>query len=1181
MRADALTFALLDQAPAREPRFVVRIEFDVSSPYITSHTDITGVPGAVIYGALQKPSAISQRIVPDEGRSEIGSFTFSLVDTSGDFTTAIRSQLQVQLQGLRGRVVRFYVGYKGMDFSQFVLFQTQIVFRCTYRRGVYEVVCADITRELRKEVFRPVSTTLRDSITDTSLTIPVYDTSQFEMIAHGAAYTDLPSATRGYVRIEQEIIRYNAKSADTFTVDGASGRGALNTKAAAHAVDIATTADRRTKVEEYIYLEGPGPQLAYAVQTGILYGTANTLPDHWHLGIDPSFVRLSDFTSIGPDLWDTTDESKGLIFRFEGLQARDGKQFIEKELYLLLACYSPVYSDGTLGLRRMVGVISDAAPVLTLTEDEIIDLSPLEHDYQSLHNDFRINWAFEPIANDFLRTTGFFDAESIDIHGRAPLLTYEFHGLHSGRATDSTIALRLDAIRDRYSQPPQTINATVFGSLNRIEVGDILRLQVPESILRDFAGEAGEYNRSFEVQQKTYNATAGTVELELFGSTARPDALPTTPTAVTPLPDAFYSSAGSLLSSVVTITSGTAMPGSYLITGNASLGNSASIYYYIGDLTIASGCNITLAANVQLRVMGFLTINGTITGTGGGLAGVSDPGTLPWDTAIAGNAGFFGSSRGWDGLQSYGNGGTHPIIGLKTVPIATTRGLYDVVPFFSLKVSGNELLGLPLDLRGTGGAPGGRYSTAVSVGSPTFGAAGGTGAAGGAGLCIICRGAAPGAGASITLNGSNSAATSPSVVFGKQIYPGSGGAGAPGACLLLLDGNTLSIPVLTGKFFALTGTVGQLGTPLESPQIVNALAGPQQVEHPGPFAGFESPAVISGLDFSNSALRIQYIPVSEDTNDDVDPSPPPPSGLSASRTTGGNLVKYTIPDLDTFDVIEIWSSIDNNRGNSNKAGETRGTSFVEHLPLGGLRYYWARSKINPVNGRPPLYSDWERSSATDGVSSNADTPGETPDAPSEFTATGKVNGIQFNWSLPAFSRLLGKVQLYQHTASTPFSAATLVWEGYGLGYFLTQTSAAVRYYWIVLNRSDELSVPEPAVVGLAGAPSSTTSTLVASAFPTSLDKTASLSSNPVFVMTVSTTVTASGGTGPYTYAWTWLSGGTGITIDASTLATTTFSGSNNLDGTTKTGTARCTVTDSLLATTTSDVTVQLHWPSIA
>ena len=105
--------------------------------------------------------------------------------------------------------------------------------------------------------------------------------------------------------------------------------------------------------------------------------------------------------------------------------------------------------------------------------------------------------------------------------------------------------------------------------------------------------------------------------------------------------------------------------------------------------------------------------------------------------------------------------------------------------------------------------------------------------------------------------------------------------------------------------------------------------------------------------------------------------------------------------------------------------------------------------------------------------------------------------------------------------------------------------------------------------------------LSASVAPTSISKSAVIPTpNPQTVTSGSAVVTASGGTPAYTYAWTWLSGGTGITITSATSASTTFSGTQSLDGTRLTGTARCTVTDSLSATATVDVPVQLYWPSI-
>lgn len=86
------------------------------------------------------------------------------------------------------------------------------------------------------------------------------------------------------------------------------------------------------------------------------------------------------------------------------------------------------------------------------------------------------------------------------------------------------------------------------------------------------------------------------------------------------------------------------------------------------------------------------------------------------------------------------------------------------------------------------------------------------------------------------------------------------------------------------------------------------------------------------------------------------------------------------------------------------------------------------------------------------------------------------------------------------------------------------------------------------------------------------------SSPPLFaaVTSDSVTVTPAGGTGPYTYAWTRLSGASSISPTAPTAATTTFSANVPRD-TTVTATFRCTVTDSLAATATVDVNVELSY----
>lgn len=64
------------------------------------------------------------------------------------------------------------------------------------------------------------------------------------------------------------------------------------------------------------------------------------------------------------------------------------------------------------------------------------------------------------------------------------------------------------------------------------------------------------------------------------------------------------------------------------------------------------------------------------------------------------------------------------------------------------------------------------------------------------------------------------------------------------------------------------------------------------------------------------------------------------------------------------------------------------------------------------------------------------------------------------------------------------------------------------------------------------------------------------------------TATAAGGTAPYTYAWTKLSGGS-VTITSPTAATTTFSATGMLTGESRTAYFNCTVTDTATDTVTS------------
>lgn len=544
------------------------------------------------------------------------------------------------------------------------------------------------------------------------------------------------------------------------------------------------------------------------------------LPANWHLGIDALYVRFGDFGNKA-DLYDWRDDRLGFITRFDGLEKTDGKQFIESEINLLTGTFMPVYADGALGLKRMANILAGAPYVQLLDDTNVVQAQRVEHDFEALRNVVQIDWNWEVGRDDFTRINLLVDANSITNHGRAEPLKLEFRGLHGSRHTSSMLAQRFDAIRDRYTNPPLKTNVRVMPHLNTLEVGDVVRLK-PKT-LRDFVS-GGDLDRSFEIQNTSINWVTGDVNLELFGSSQAPGAISPTSNSLA-LSDAWYTSQGTNLTSVLTINGSGQVTAGGTVTGNAD--GSLAIYYYNGDLTINAGVTVNITQNVQIRVKGFFQNNGTINGVGAGIAGApaySSP--SQWYHFNAGTPGFIGTPIAGGGLIY------HPGPGTDKLNITSTEGhkvigANSAVPGFNLTWDGTTLSGLPRDLRGSSGSSG-MPAYRVHTSFPVLGTlseaytAGGAGGAGGAGLVIVSRGFAQGAAGKIDLSGGNGSAGGTIVTSGDWFdlnqKAGSGAGGAPGGLLIVLDGALSTGTGLTENgFVAKYGTTPITGTPMPSP----------------------------------------------------------------------------------------------------------------------------------------------------------------------------------------------------------------------------------------------------------------------------------------------------------------------------------------------------------------------------
>ena len=578
-----------------------------------------------------------------------------------------------------------------------------------------------------------------------------------------------------------------------------------------------------------------------------------TLPDNWHLGIGHDLVRLSDFTTLGQDDWNQFDDT-GRHVRFEGHKKVDGKKFIETQIMYWLAAFMPIYADGQIGVKRLSPILSDSGYVVELNSSNIVSYGDLKHDYKAVINQIVVDWNYVFGKDDYTKTNILIDSDSLSTHNDAPIKKLKLRGVHTASHTDEDLNNYFDSMRDRYSGPPERLSLVILPSLNTLEVGDVVKVTLDQ--IRDFNVSSGTtLNRAFEIQQVSTDWITGNVKLDLFGSSQEAGTLARTALS-SMVSDSFYTAEGTELSTVLTI-SANAVTANGSLTGGETMAE--GIYYYDGNLTINSGVTVTISDNVELRIKGSLTINGAIDGAGNGHDGgvgatlFAAGGTTytrsppaPWGASNAGRGskGFIGNTQPSGHLpestgSDYGFYSFNPLI--ESLPS---------VGRFSIINESSYLTGVPTDLRGSSGSGGGFMSTSLNN-TRTIRIVGTDGGAGGAGLMIINRGMSFGVNGSIDLSGIDGVENSATYQFNSSTYHGSSGAGgAPGALLVLIDGNHTA-PELSGETL-----VSNQGNSFYAGDRLTG-ASYQPPNRYAEMIGF------SGFDMGKSAYRIQYLPVDE------------------------------------------------------------------------------------------------------------------------------------------------------------------------------------------------------------------------------------------------------------------------------------------------------------------------------
>ena len=632
-----------------------------------------------------------------------------------------------------------------------------------------------------------------------------------------------------------------------------------------------------------------------------------TLPSNWHIGMDHELVRLENFTRIGKDIWNQFDDS-GRLARFEGHKKTDGKKFIETELMYWIPAFMPIYSDGQIGMKLLSPILSDSSSIRSLDSRVIKKYSELNHDYKSVINQIVIEWNYNFQDDKFTKTNILLDADSINKHNLSEVKNLKLKGVHTGIHTDEELANYFDSMRDRYSGPPERLNIDVMPSLNDLEVGDVIQVNLPQ--IRDFNVVSNtELNRPFEIQQVSNNWITGDVKLNLFGSSQKAGALVRS-SLTTVLDDGFYSSEGTELGAYLNgIQAGTVVSDEIVLpcTLAGSDTMSEGVYYYLGNLTISA--KVTFTNNVQLRVRGHLAIEAVIDGSGGGYSGglgssllyvngqevtsVQYPTSQEIDKIAdlkakiinnLGTPGYLGHTKSQSGISIRAARGVihHP-------EMATTLGVVGSIPNFSLTNNLTELNGIPETLIGTSGGGGELITVAFFGGTISVMADGGDGGSSGAGLIIISRGGSFAGNGAIDTSGIDGQSGelyefAAPFVSDATYRAGSGAGGSPGGLAWLLDGDHTP-PEVLNNHVANQGDSPIIGiTDLPSTSSTGALnAGTYTSKEIG-IVGYN----LNGL--AGSAYSLQYIPESEIIEEEI--APPPPDVTDFTAGTSGDTVVF-------------------------------------------------------------------------------------------------------------------------------------------------------------------------------------------------------------------------------------------------------------------------------------------------
>jgi len=449
-------------------------------------------------------SGISQSVDPINGVSTIGQLSASIVDHENLVSQIIKAADDAG-HGLRRQRCEVFLLYKGMDWADKVRIRSMPVQDLRLANfNEYKLTAADIQSWLKRTIFSPAKTKLAADVTvTTGVTLTVDSTYKFNIA------TSIRYGSKGFCKIGDELMYFTSLTPTTLVVPTA-GRGIGGTTATTHSIGDA--------VDEIIFIDGNPINIALKIlqSSGVAAanGAYDVYPAAWGCNMDGDAVDVSGWQQAGTLLTglDTADATKGLRFEFFLDKGVEAKKFIEDEILKIIGAYGFVRGDGKYSVRAYSDLANaskdNAAAVLNTTN--VVKWGDLTYNYTDLVNQLRIDYYEWPrLSGTYVRSALFIDSASIKKWGSAKQLNFTAHGLVYEAVYVNQLYQRFQRVMARYSRPPMQIPLTLLPKMDDLEIGDIVRVNLP---IRDlFTGL--DLDRAFEIKSVALAPKTGEVQV--------------------------------------------------------------------------------------------------------------------------------------------------------------------------------------------------------------------------------------------------------------------------------------------------------------------------------------------------------------------------------------------------------------------------------------------------------------------------------------------------------------------------------------------------------------------------------------------------------------------------------------------------------------------------------------------